>query len=734
MAGAWAALSRRDTEEKPPFFDLDERIGRGPKSSPDLPEGTSGEPGGRGRPVVLGPAVRDLKRALEKGPVRVEAAADVSPAPEKSKERRPPRVRHKVDDIIARSSKDAHHRRALQNAESLLERGKAAEAKAIYERVKNRVDDPEIQRKLQENIEDIDRWLEGIDEDEEHGGDEVIRFPQIVIPLSTQAVALENLTEGLRRVSESLVDQVNVAAARLAFASGPLTLPSGFGPAGPTGGGPAGGSAAPAGGAGSGGGGGGPVIIVQGGSPGGPAAGGAMAGGATVGGAAAGVGAAAGTAAATGAGAGIAGTTVATAPIQITGPVTIMAGAPAFPAAGTPAYTDRLRMDVPAPHAGDGELLTGTVDIEWAEGSFQPVARKGTTDDSLPPGFTVDEDGNLITDGWTDEDFERMWEKFKNLPLKDRRSGLDRRVHIDRRRDKKKDRRSGVERRKNDLFKEREEFLKKLEEHKRRKKELEDWKKRHQDRKAKIAARGKTPKPGEPQIVIEHANVTIGDVEGLEGKQPAPPPPPPEPEKKPEPPKPPEPAEMLVRQAPPELEEIGFPSAEEARFEPEMPREEEEPAGAPEPEAAEPAAEEEPGEGVESFSAVPALDESLESDFEPREEEQPTGPVQEIRGVLELKPPDEDDAPFLTLTYDFSKIPDSFQLSRDYNTMEYAYYKYKPMLLKAQEFTRRKMLKNALNYYRVIKSQAIPPEMKRMINRNIQDITEYLEKFLMSRE
>ncbi|MCB1171787.1 MAG: hypothetical protein KDK25_15675, partial [Leptospiraceae bacterium] len=105
----------------------------------------------------------------------------------------------------------------------------------------------------------------------------------------------------------------------------------------------------------------------------------------------------------------------------------------------------------------------------------------------------------------------------------------------------------------------------------------------------------------------------------------------------------------------------------------------------------------------------------------------------EIRGVLELKPPDEDDAPFLTLTYDFSKIPDSFKLSRDYHTMEYAYYKYKPMLIKAQEFTRRKMLKNALNYYRVIKSQNIPPEFKRMINRNIRDITDYLEKFLMSR-
>ena len=127
-------------------------------------------------------------------------------------------------------------------------------------------------------------------------------------------------------------------------------------------------------------------------------------------------------------------------------------------------------------------------------------------------------------------------------------------------------------------------------------------------------------------------------------------------------------------------------------------------------------------------------DDEIETpEIEPIEEEEAPPPVQEIRGVLELKPPDEDDAPYLTLTYDFSKIPDSFKLSQDYHTMEYAYYKYKPMLIKAREFTRRKMLKNALNYYRVIKSQNIPPEFRKMINRNIQDITDYLEKYLMGR-
>ncbi|XDD47745.1 hypothetical protein AB3N60_06620 [Leptospira sp. WS39.C2] len=108
-------------------------------------------------------------------------------------------------------------------------------------------------------------------------------------------------------------------------------------------------------------------------------------------------------------------------------------------------------------------------------------------------------------------------------------------------------------------------------------------------------------------------------------------------------------------------------------------------------------------------------------------------PEKIIHGVLELKPPEADDAPFLTLTYDFGKIPHAFRLSKNYSIMEYSYYKYKPMLMKAQEFARRKMLKNALNYYRVIKSQNIPPELRKMINRNIRDITEFMEKFLMAK-
>ncbi len=139
----------------------------------------------------------------------------------------------------------------------------------------------------------------------------------------------------------------------------------------------------------------------------------------------------------------------------------------------------------------------------------------------------------------------------------------------------------------------------------------------------------------------------------------------------------------------------------------------------------------------------PVADEKIEEAMENRpevsipeiqtESQEPPEPERIMHGILELKPPEVDDAPFLTLTFDFSKIPHSFRLSKNYSIMEYSYYKYKPMLMKAQEFARRKMLKNALNYYRVVRSQNIPPELKLMINRNITDITEFLEKFIMSK-
>lgn len=103
---------------------------------------------------------------------------------------------------------------------------------------------------------------------------------------------------------------------------------------------------------------------------------------------------------------------------------------------------------------------------------------------------------------------------------------------------------------------------------------------------------------------------------------------------------------------------------------------------------------------------------------------------QEIKGVLELKPPEPEDQPFLTLTYDFTRIPHKNPLSKNHSILEYAYYKYKPMLIKAQRFIQKKQITRALNYYRVIKDQQIPDELRIMIDKNISDITDYMNKFL----
>ena len=86
--------------------------------------------------------------------------------------------------------------------------------------------------------------------------------------------------------------------------------------------------------------------------------------------------------------------------------------------------------------------------------------------------------------------------------------------------------------------------------------------------------------------------------------------------------------------------------------------------------------------------------------------------------------------PILRVSYDFSKLPDEFSLAREKNILEYSYYKYKPMLEKANEYLQKRKVKDAINYYKVVMAQNIPPEFKTMIRKNINDLTEYLEKFL----
>ena len=88
--------------------------------------------------------------------------------------------------------------------------------------------------------------------------------------------------------------------------------------------------------------------------------------------------------------------------------------------------------------------------------------------------------------------------------------------------------------------------------------------------------------------------------------------------------------------------------------------------------------------------------------------------------------------PILKVSYDFKKLPDEFSLSREKNILEYAFYKYKPMLQRADEFIKNRHVKDAINYYKVVLDQNIPIEFKAMLRRNIKDLSEYLEKYFAS--
>ncbi len=86
--------------------------------------------------------------------------------------------------------------------------------------------------------------------------------------------------------------------------------------------------------------------------------------------------------------------------------------------------------------------------------------------------------------------------------------------------------------------------------------------------------------------------------------------------------------------------------------------------------------------------------------------------------------------PILKVTYDFTKLPEEMSLSREKNIMEYSFYKFKPMLEKADEYIKRRKVRDAINYYKVVMAQNIPPEFKAMLRKNINDLTDYLERYL----
>ncbi|MBN2079516.1 MAG: hypothetical protein JW838_11165 [Spirochaetes bacterium] len=100
------------------------------------------------------------------------------------------------------------------------------------------------------------------------------------------------------------------------------------------------------------------------------------------------------------------------------------------------------------------------------------------------------------------------------------------------------------------------------------------------------------------------------------------------------------------------------------------------------------------------------------------------------RKLLSTTKRKQKELPILKVSYDFTKLPDEIGLSREKNIIEYAFYKYKPMLEKANDFIKKRKVRDAINYYKVVMSQNIPPEFKSMIRRNLDDLNEYLGKYL----
>ncbi len=599
-------------------------------------------------------------------------------------------LKNKVDDIIRNNSKFANHRRPLINAEALVDKESYNGALEIYKRTKTRIPDEEIQNKIQENIDQIQDHLES-DEDEVYRPDHYDGPP---IPLGDLVRAIKDISESLGdTIAKGFSNPISIPLSPWdpGAIPGPPTTPEKFPP--------------------------GPVSYqivspvspeehIPLPSPGTPINRESFSSGGGAGGAGTPTSGGAGT---SGGGAGGAGTPT-SGGAGTSGGGAGGAGTPTSGGAGT---------------SGGGAGGVGTPTSGGAGTS-------GGGDGTDPQSYSEPNAMDLPDDTF----FSEEWEKFKDLPLVDRRTGENRRSGTDRRAgSKRKDRRQGEDRRKEDLFKLRDEYLKQKEEQKKREREEADF---EAEESAdfdwtEAPVRDELPPFLAPVLPkIELVPIRLPDPQDKTIR--------PEEEKTSQTPSSTPPSEEIRLEAPTtsetpekaptplELPKIGLPDPEYQKTGETTP---EIPHLAPASTTAD-----------EETPEIEVLEGGLEPLGEDAKEEtggdESTGGSKEeeprmIHGILELKPPEVDDAPFLTLTYDFDKIPHAFKLSKNYSIMEYSYYKYKPMLVKAQEFARRKMLKNALNYYRVIKSQNIPPELRKMINRNIKDITEFMEKYLMAK-
>ncbi|WOT12668.1 hypothetical protein [Leptospira interrogans] len=670
----------------------------------------------------------DPQSGKEQQPLSERESKPGKEDPQKHKEefpglRKKPKLnlKNKVDDIIRNNSKFANHRRPLINAEALVDKESYNGALEIYKRTKTRIPDEEIQNKIQENIDQIQDHLES-DEDEVYRPD---RYDGPPIPLGDLVRAIKDISESLGdTIAKGFSNPISIPLSPWdpGAIPGPPPTPEKF-PPGPVSYQivspippeehiplPSPGTPTPSGGAGSSGGGAGGVGTPT--SSGGAGSSGGGAGGV-------GTPTSSGGAGSSGGGAGGVGT-----PTSSGGAGSSGGGAGGV---GTPTSSGGA--------GGSGGGAGGGVGTPTPSGGAGGSG--GGTAGTYPQSYSEPNAMDLPDDTF----FSEEWEKFKDLPLVDRRTGENRRSGTERRAgSKRKDRRQGEDRRKEDLFKLRDEYLKQKEEQKKREREEAgfeaqdsadfDW--------TEAPARDELPPFLAPVLPkIELIPIRLPDPQDKTIR--------PEEEETSQTPSSTSQSGEIRLEAPTtsetpekiptplELPKIGLPDPEYQKTgetTPEIPHLA--PASSDDSTVADETPEIEVLEG-----GLEPLGEDVEEDTGSGGDESTGGPKEEeprmIHGILELKPPEVDDAPFLTLTYDFDKIPHAFKLSKNYSIMEYSYYKYKPMLVKAQEFARRKMLKNALNYYRVIKSQNIPPELRKMINRNIKDITEFMEKYLMAK-
>ncbi|MCR8640830.1 hypothetical protein BEN44_19965 [Leptospira interrogans serovar Ricardi] len=680
----------------------------------------------------------DPQSGKEQQPLSERESKPGKEDPQKHKEefpglRKKPKLnlKNKVDDIIRNNSKFANHRRPLINAEALVDKESYNGALEIYKRTKTRIPDEEIQNKIQENIDQIQDHLES-DEDEVYRPD---RYDGPPIPLGDLVRAIKDISESLGdTIAKGFSNPISIPLSPWdpGAIPGPPPTPEKF-PPGPVSYQivspippeehiplPSPGTPTPSGGTGGSGGGAGGVGTPT--SSGGGAGGGVGTPTSSEGGVGGGVGTPTPSGGAGGSEGGVGGGVGTPTPSGGAGGSGGGAGG-----VGTPTSSGGA--------GGSGGVAGGGVGTPTSSGGAGGSG--GGTAGTYPQSYSEPNAMDLPDDTF----FSEEWEKFKDLPLVDRRTGENRRSGTERRAgSKRKDRRQGEDRRKEDLFKLRDEYLKQKEEQKKREREEAgfeaqdsadfDW--------TEAPARDELPPFLAPVLPkIELIPIRLPDPQDKTIR--------PEEEETSQTPSSTSQSGEIRLEAPTtsetpekiptplELPKIGLPDPEYQKTgetTPEIPHLA--PASSDDSTVADETPEIEVLEG-----GLEPLGEDVEEDTGSGGDESTGGPKEEeprmIHGILELKPPEVDDAPFLTLTYDFDKIPHAFKLSKNYSIMEYSYYKYKPMLVKAQEFARRKMLKNALNYYRVIKSQNIPPELRKMINRNIKDITEFMEKYLMAK-